>query len=63
MAHLVADNLILLLVVQRRYRETPFVVRVDIVVNLSKVRIVLMQRIRSSVITGDLLVGFHEAPS
>lgn len=63
MAHLVADNLVLLLVVKRGYCEAPLIVRVDIVVNLSKMRIVLMQRIWSGVFARGFFIGLCEAPS
>lgn len=63
MAHLVADNLVLLLVVQRGYCETAFIVRVNVVVNVSDMRIVFMQRIWSSIVARDILVGLYEAPS
>jgi len=62
-AHLVADNLVLLFVIQRGYCKTAFIVRFNVVVYVSNMRIVLMQRIWSSIVARDLFVGLYEAPS
>jgi hypothetical protein len=60
---LIADNLLLLLVVQRRDGKPAFVVRTLRKVNVAEMRVVWMQRIRRSIISGDVLIRGRESPA
>lgn len=63
LAALVADDLVRFLVVQRRHREAPTVVRVLFEIDVPDVREVLVQRVRGRELARDLLVWFGEAPA
>ena len=63
LAGLVADDFALLGVVQRRYGEAAFVVRVNFKVDFTQVSEVLVDGVRRHVVAGEGLVRGREAPA
>lgn len=63
MSYLVANDLVLLLVVQCRNSEAAFILWIHTKVDVPEVCGILVERIRGNVVAWDFLVGFGEAPS
>lgn len=61
--YLVAHNLLCLLIVQRRHRESALVLRIHVEVDLAEMRKVLVEGIWPGVFSRDVFIGGHEAPS
>lgn len=62
-SHLVADDRLRLLVIQRRDREAALVLRVDGEVDIAQMREIRVEGVRRDVVAGEVLVGGCEAPS
>lgn len=63
LARLVTDNLLLLLVVERRHCEAAFVVRLDVEVDVSQMREPFVQWVGGCVLAGLVLVFGLKAPA
>lgn len=61
--YLIADDLVLLLVVQGGNREAPLVIRVHIEVNISKMGKILVNGIWGHIFSRQLLVGLRKSPA
>ena len=59
----IADDFILLLIVQCRHGETTCIIRIDVEIDVAQVRKVFVERIRRYVVAGDLFVWSCETPS